>query len=434
VTATDLHPAEALGDVPALLEKEGVHLVLGGHRDEDFAAADLVVVSPGVPLSLPALQRAREHNVPIVTEIDLAPSELGARTVAVTGSNGKSTTTALVAAMLGADTGREAVPAGNFGTPLIEAARDDHENRWYALELSSFQLESLQVLRAAAAVLLNVRPDHLDRHGSFDDYRAAKAKIALHRARGAVLVYDADDEVASAIAAEADAPTWPVSVTRELRRGAYVSGEHLVLDTGDGPQTLMPAAEVPLPGRHNLANVLAAAAACRSCGVSADAIGRAVAGFEGLPHRLQQVASRAGVRFVDDSKATNVDSAIAAIRSFPGGHLYVLLGGRDKAGRFEPLAHALETRGATAITFGEAGSRIAEVLAPGLTGALVRCSTMADAIDRAAEMAAAGDTVLLAPACASFDAFANYGARGEAFALHARSLPPERIGCRSAGP
>jgi UDP-N-acetylmuramoylalanine--D-glutamate ligase len=422
VTATDRAAAAELGPIPGELAAEGVALALGGHRAEDFGAAELIVLSPGVPTDLPPLAQARERGVPIVSEIDLVPPEIGERVIAITGSNGKSTTTALAAAMLDACTGREGVPSGNFGTPLIEAAADDHPGRWYALELSSFQLETIQTLRAAAAVLLNVRPDHIDRHGSFEEYRAAKAKVALLRAPGALLVYDADDADAAEIAEHADPPRGPVSTREPAERGAYLDDRELVLEVTGAREALMKADEVPLHGRHNLSNTLAAAAACRACGVDLDAIRRGVRHFAGLPHRLQEVGTAAGVRFIDDSKATNVDAAIEAIGAAPGRRLFVLLGGRDKAGRFGPLADALSRRGARALTFGEAGPRIAEALDERLEEPVQRCDAMEQAVRQAAEQAGPGDTVLLAPACASFDAFRSYVHRGEAFARVVESL------------
>lgn len=433
VTATDRASAAELGDTPGRLAAEGVALSLGGHRLEDFLATQLIVLSPGVRTDLEPLRRAGAEGTPIVSEIDLVPPELGERVIAITGSNGKSTTTALAAAMLSAAVGREGAPAGNFGTPLVEAAEEDHPGRWYALELSSFQLETVQTLRAAAAVLLNVKPDHIDRHGSFEEYRAAKAKIALLRAAGAPLIHEADDAEASAIAREADAPRLAVSASGPLEAGAFLDGSMLVLSTGAGREKLMPADEVPLFGRHNLSNVLAAALACRACGVELDAIREGVRAFHGLPHRLQDVGSLGGIRFVDDSKATNVDAAIEAIRAAPGRRLLVLIGGRDKEGRFEPLAEALSGRGALAFTFGEAGERIADALDRCMDRRAERCRTMEEATRRAAEQAEDGDTVLLAPACASFDAFRSYAHRGEAFARAARELGAEREGERRAG-
>jgi UDP-N-acetylmuramoylalanine--D-glutamate ligase len=416
VTATDSAHAADLGRTPGRLAAAGVALTLGGHRREDFLGAQLIVLSPGVPPGLPPLLEARERGIPIVNEVDLVPPEIGDRVIAITGSNGKSTTTALAAAMLGAAASREGLPAGNFGTPLTEAVAGDHPGRWYALELSSFQLETLQTLRAAAAVLLNVRPDHIDRHGSFEDYRAAKAKIALLRAAGAPLVYDSDDAEAEGIARRADAPLLPVSTRRRVVPGAYLDGNTLVLEHEGRRAELMAAEEVPLHGRHNISNTLAAAAACVACGVEPEAIRSAVRGFTGLPHRLQQVGFVGGVRFVDDSKATNVDAAIEAIGAAPGKGLFVLIGGRDKEGRFSPLGDALQRRGARALTFGEAGDRIADALGAVLDEPVERCGSMEEAIRRAAELAREGDTVLLSPACASFDAYRSYAHRGDAFA------------------
>lgn len=422
VTATDSAGRDRLGERADRLEQAGARLALGGHRLEEFLAAELIVLSPGVRTDLPELRAATERGIPIVSEIDLVPPEVGDRCLAVTGSNGKSTATGLIASVLDACPGREGVPAGNFGTPLVEAARDDHPGRWYALELSSFQLETVQALRVPAAVLLNIKPDHIDRHGSFDAYRAAKAKIALLRRPGAPLVYDADDPEAAAVCREADPPALPVSARGKLDGGAYLDGGWLVLEDRQGREELLEAGEVPLHGRHNLVNALAAAAACRACGAEPDAIRRGLRAFTGLPHRMEPVGTAGGVAFIDDSKATNVDAAVEAVGAAPGRRLFVLLGGRDKAGRFGPLAAAIRDRGARAVTFGEAGPRIADALEMALSEPVVRCGPLEDAVRRAFAEAEAGDTVLLAPACASFDAFASFAARGEAFARTACEL------------
>lgn len=421
VSAWDDKSPEALSPEAQSLAEGDIHLISG----EDFShgifeTLRAVVVSPGVPLDRPLLVQARRHGVPLLSEIDLVPAEEGARAVAVTGSNGKSTTTALVAAMLG-QAGRKGVACGNYGTPFVEAYSEHPSGTWFAVELSSFQLESTTRMRFAGAVLLNVQPDHLDRHGSFESYREAKFRIAGLRRDAAVLVVGADDESASTLLSAAASPVYGVSATRRLSRGGWLDEGRLIVDLGEGAQILGDADRMPLPGRHNLLNILSAAVSCLAVSVSLEAIKGALESFSGLPHRLEEVARIGGVRFIDDSKATNVASSIEAVRAFPTGRLFVLLGGRDKDGDFEPLAQALRARHAEALVFGEAGEKIASSLERSGGIEPHRCGTMEDAIDRARALAAEGDVVLLSPACASFDAFDGFAHRGERFAAAVRA-------------
>ncbi len=432
VTATDLRELEQLGREAGALRDAGARLVLGSHPEDVFAATDAIVVSPGVPPTLPPLERARERGTPILSEIDLAADAVGGRVVAITGSNGKSTVTSLVAAMLSAS-GRETVACGNFGAPLVEATRDDRPDRLYAVEMSSFQLETTHRLRAACAILLNVQPDHLDRHGNFGAYRAAKWRIAELRRPGAPLVLAADDPEVSPLAERAAGPVVAVRLARESDAGAFVRGDDLVLRTAAGLERLASVREIPLLGRHNWINVLCAAVAARALGADLAGIRDGLAGFPPLPHRLQEVARVSGIRFIDDSKATNVAASRAAIHALAEpdradrGRLIVLLGGRDKDSDFAPLAAALRDAGARALTFGEAGAAIGRALAAAGGRDLVAAELagLEEATRAAFEMAASGDAILLSPACASFDAYDGFAARGDAFAAVARSLAEE---------
>ncbi|MBP7146016.1 MAG: UDP-N-acetylmuramoyl-L-alanine--D-glutamate ligase [Acidobacteria bacterium] len=429
VTGTDMQPVERLGREAAALAEANVRLVCGAHDENDFVGADLLVVSPGVPLDIPPIAAARARGVPVISEIDLVAGAVGERLIAITGSNGKTTTTALVAAMLSA-AGREGVPCGNYGTPLVDAVQGDHPDRWYALEISSFQLETTSSLRAAGAVLLNVQADHLDRHGSYLGYREAKWRIAALRAGDAPLVLNADDPDVAPLGAQALPPVLEVSVERAVAAGGFQQGDELRLRTGHGEELLARSGELQLPGRHNRVNVLAAAVACRALDLPLDALHSAATSFRPLPHRLQEVALVGGVRYVDDSKGTNVGSVLVALEAIrenlgplppAGPRIHVLLGGRDKSSDFRPLAHALARAGSTPLAFGEAGPRIALAL-EGEGVAVERCGSLEDAVQRAAELARPGDVVLLSPACASFDAFSGYAARGDAFAAAARRL------------
>ncbi len=428
VTATDALPVEKLDREVAALGAAGVRLVCGGHDARDFAAAELIVLSPGVPFTLPELEPARARGVPIVSELDLVAERVSARTVLITGSNGKTTTTALVAEMLKA-AGQDAVACGNYGLPLVDAAQGDAGTRWYAVEISSFQLETTNAMRAAAAILLNVQADHLDRHGSFAAYRAAKYRVAEDRAKGAPLVLVADDPELAPLAASARPPVLEVSALGRVAAGGFVEHGELRLALGGREEPLAGAAELPLPGRHNRVNVLAAAVALRAVGFPLEPLRRAALAFAPLPHRLQDVALVRGVRFVDDSKGTNVGAVLEALVAMretllPSARIFTLLGGRDKDGDFRPLAAALAQQGGIAVTFGEAGPRIAAVL-EAVGSPVAKRGSLEDAVAHAASLAAPGDLVLLSPACASFDAFTGYAARGDAFAAAARSLAAE---------
>jgi UDP-N-acetylmuramoylalanine--D-glutamate ligase len=379
-----------------------------------------------VPLDLPELHAARENHVAICSELDLVAHVVDDRVIGITGSNGKSTSTALAAAMLGA-AGHDGVPCGNFGLPLCDAVQGDHPGRWYALELSSFQLDITSRLTASAAVLLNVQADHLDRHGDIHAYRAAKEKIAALRRPGAPLVLAVDDPLVADFAHRAGGPVLSVSADHEVASGGFVRDGRLTLRLGGNEETLIDAAQLAIPGRHNRVNALAAAVACRAVGVPADALRRALTTFRALPHRIQEIALVGGVRYVDDSKATNVGSVLEAIRALrertdEGRRIFVLLGGRDKGSDFGPLAAALTGGGASAITFGEAGPLIAAALERGGVTPCARVCTLEDAVAAAHAAAVPGDTVLLSPACASFDAFTSYAHRGDVFAAAARAL------------
>ena len=422
VSATDRRSADDLGTGARALGEAGVTLHLGGHPAEAFRDVEAIVLSPGVDPALAPVAAAADRGVPLVSEIDLVADRLGARVLAVTGTNGKSTTTALLAAML-AEAGFDAVPCGNYGTPLVEAAEGDHPGRRYALEISSFQLETTHLLRSGAAILLGVRPDHLDRHGSLAAYRAAKERVFLLRAPGAPGICCVDDPLAAELARDARPPVLAVTLEGRTEAAGFVEEDSLVLHLPGQPATpLLPVDELPLPGRHNRWNVLAAALAAAVAGAGVTEIAAAVRRFRALPHRLEEVAQVRGVLFVDDSKATNVDAALRAIEAFPGRRLHVLLGGRDKDGDFRPLAAALAAAGARALVYGEAGPRIAAVLEAEGFRELERCDDLAEATRRAFAGAAPGDVVLLAPACASFDAFRSYAHRGETFAALARGI------------
>lgn len=424
VAATDNAPLESLPAEVRALESAGVRLTCGTHDEADFAWADLIVVSPGVPLEIPPLAAAVAAGTPLLSEVDLVARRVAGRAIGITGSNGKSTVTALVAAMLEGG-GLEALACGNYGLPLVDAVQGDSGSRWYAIELSSFQLATTRRLRLEAAVILNVQPDHLDRHGSFEAYAAAKESIAERRSPDAPLVLVVDDSHLATFAERANPPLLRVSGAGPVDEGGFEREGDLFLRLAGRETLLARGAELPIPGRHNRLNILSAALACASVGVGNDEIRKGLAGFRALPHRLETVATIDGVLYVDDSKATNVASSIEALSAIGErieGRVLLLLGGRDKDGDFRPLARAMRDQTAQPIVFGEAGPTIAETLREEGLAPPAPFPKMVVALHAARSLASRGDAVLLSPACASFDEFKGYADRGDHFARAVREL------------
>jgi len=391
VTLTDarseLEPSES-----NQLRDARVALELGAQRLETFTSADLLVVSPGIPLEEPQIAAAREAGVPVMGEIELASRWLTGRIVAITGTKGKSTTTTLTGRMFTAG-GLTAVVGGNIGTPLSSQVAASTPETFHIVEVSSFQLETTETFHPWIAVLLNLSSDHLDRHGSMEAYGAAKAKIFANQTPDDWAVINADDPQTLALA----------------RAGRA----RKVFFSADAP--LVPLSSIRLIGRHLVADVMAAATVAQLAGVPADAMVRAVESFSGLEHALEPVAVVDGVRFVNDSKATNVEAAQRAIESFDTG-LVVIMGGRFKSGDFSLLRDPLRSRDAKVVAIGEAASMIERALQGAVPVEVA--ATLEAAVRRAYELARAQGTegvVLLAPACASFDMFRDYAERGRAF-------------------
>jgi UDP-N-acetylmuramoylalanine--D-glutamate ligase len=421
VVATDRKSASELQTEVSILEGLGVRLELGGHRAATFAAAQEVVVSPGVPADLPELRVARAAGVPVIAEIELAFRHLQGRMAAVTGTKGKSTTTAALGAMLEADGGDVRV-GGNIGEALIGLVPGSTPATRFAVEVSSFQLEGIRTFRPDVAVFLNLSEDHLDRHSSFAEYAAAKGRIFLNQRPEDCAVVNADDPRVLEAARGARSRALPFHAASSPPEGAPVaffeSGEAR-LRTDTGTETLFALASVQLPGPHLAGDLLAAAAAARALGASPAAIGKAVASFRGAEHVLEYVATVDGARYFNDSKATNLLAARKSLESFPGPVL-LILGGRYKGGDFAELAPVLRDRGKAVLAIGEAQERIVASL--GTVLPVEACSTLAAAVARARALAERGDTVLLAPACSSFDMFQDYAARGRAFKDEVRRL------------
>jgi len=412
VVASDRRSASELQTEVSILEPLGVRMELGGHRAATFVAAREVVVSPGVPSDLPELRAARAAGVPVIAEIELAFRHLRGRMAAVTGTKGKSTTTAALGAMLQADGGDVRV-GGNIGEALIGLVAGSTAATRFAVEVSSFQLEGIESFRPDVAVFLNLSEDHLDRHASFAEYAAAKARIFENQRPQDWAVVNADDPrvLRAARAARsrslafhpAGAPEGP---------GAFFEAGRACLRTDAGTETLFSLSSVRLPGPHLAGDLLAAATAAHALGAASSAIARAVASFRGAEHVLEYVGTVDGASYFNDSKATNVLAARMSVESFPG-PILLILGGRYKGGDFAELAPALRDRGKAVLAIGEAQERIASSL--GTVLPVHACGNLAAAVARARTLAEPGDTVLLAPGCSSFDMFLDYAARGRAF-------------------
>jgi len=423
VTLTDMRDA-----IPqeGHLRAAGVALELGGHNSETLLRADLIVLSPGVPPTQPAIAAARAAGVPIIGELELASRWLRGRVVAITGTKGKSTTTTLTGRMLEAG-GHRVLVGGNIGHALSAQVDDSTEDTIHVVETSSFQLECTDTFHPWIAVLLNFSPDHLDRHADIAEYAAAKARVFANQTTEDWALLNADDEPSQTLAQDARARRLLFATEQGLREGVLVAGDAIVRRSAGGDQVLVPLSAVKLLGRHLLADVAAAAAVAWIVGVDPAAMTQAVETFTGLEHALEPVTDIGGVRFVNDSKATNIEAALRAIESFGSG-LVVILGGRFKGGDFAELRAALVERGATVVAIGEATPLVREALVPAVP--VNEAADMPAAVRTAFAAASPGDTVLLAPACASFDMFKDYAERGRVFKQSVAKLQAEWSGTR----
>jgi UDP-N-acetylmuramoylalanine--D-glutamate ligase len=385
--------------------------------DASFADADLIVLSPGVPPDLDAIENARRRGVRIIGDLELASWFLEGQIIGITGANGKTTTTALTGHILAAS-GVAAQVGGNIGitgTSPAAMVKTSRAGQWNVLELSSFQLETTETFRAHIGAALNITPDHLDRHHTMEKYAEAKARLFVNQRAGDFAVLNADDPICASFAGRGGGAAVWFSSTREVSPGAFLRNGCIFLEG----EPLMKAAEVPLRGLHNLENAMAAAAMARLAGVAHTQIREAVMSFPGVEHRLEFVREIDGVAWYNDSKATNVDATLKAIAAFPGG-LWVILGGKDKNSDYSPLAEPLRAKAHGALLIGAAAGKIEAQLHGAVP--FIRCGTMEAAVAEARVWAKPGDTVLLAPACASFDQFENFEHRGREFKRLVREL------------
>jgi UDP-N-acetylmuramoylalanine--D-glutamate ligase len=413
VTVSDLRSAQALSkEIPSLLEA-GIVVEAGGHGLLTFRRQDLIVVSPGVPLSTPELVQVRRLGLPIIGELELAARFLKGKVLAITGSNGKTTTTTLSGEIFSA-AGFNPLVAGNIGLPVIDVVDQSTEAGWSVLEVSSFQLETTESFHPHVAVILNITPDHLDRHGTFENYVAMKEKIFANQTGEDYLILNGDDPTTQQAASRTKSQVLWFSRSKIVRCGAFLlDGMVMFRPTEQGkPLPVLPLAEIPLKGEHNIENVLAAVCAACVAKIPAETIAHAVAAFQAVEHRLEFVAAIHGVDYYNDSKATNVDATAKAIASFPG-NIHLILGGKDKNSDYTQLNALLRARVKTVYTIGSAAEKIESQIS-GVTR-IIHTGTLEAAVDQAAGQAVAGDVVLLAPACSSFDQFENYEQRGKVF-------------------
>jgi UDP-N-acetylmuramoylalanine--D-glutamate ligase len=400
---------ELRNEIPSLLD-HGITVETGGHGERTFRGQDLIVVSPGVPVDAPLLVQARAMGEAVIGEIELAAKFLPGPLVAITGSNGKTTTTTLTGEILAAG-GVPTLVGGNIGTPAISLTERATRETAIVLEVSSFQLETIHTFRPKVAVVLNVTPDHLDRHCTFEAYVDAKARIFENQTPEDFAVLNEDDPTCVAMAARTRAQVFWFSRHKEVKQGAWVRGGNIVFRDGSQQREIMQVSEIPLKGAHNLENVLAAACAGALMGCSPEKIRQAVRDFKAVEHRLEFVATIRGVDYYNDSKATNVDATIKALESFPA-NIHLILGGKDKGSDYTVLNNLLRQRVKRVYTIGAAAAKIESQVKD---VEVVHAETLESAVRKANAVAQSGDVVLLAPACASFDQFKNYEQRGQVF-------------------
>jgi len=437
VTATDSAPEAELRPEALALREKGVRLELGGNRPQPFETADLVVISPGVPQDAAPLDRSRKLGIPVLGEVELASRFIGQPIVAITGTNGKTTTTTLVGEML-RRSGMEVFVGGNIGTPLISYVNSDQKAGVIVVEISSFQLDTIERFRPKVAVLLNIAEDHLDRYPDLDAYTRSKNRIFENQGPADFAILNGADirvaELSRNVVSQKLFFGRAGLVTQQAgAEGALVTDEAIVFHTrlwrpeeqsgiaknNDGTEAVVSCSAIKLFGRHNIENAAAAALAALAAGGRLSAVKNTLQQFGGLPHRLEFVAAIAGVRYYNDSKATNIDAVLRAIECFSV-PIVLLLGGRNKRGDFRLLKENLRRRVKQVILFGEAGDEIAAALDGTVTTS--RAGSMAQVVATASRIASAGDVVLLSPGCASFDMYENYARRGEDFRRNVEKL------------
>lgn len=386
-------------------------LELDGNRGASFASCDLVVVSPGMPLTLPVFEISRKAGIPVIAEIELAYRHLKGKILGITGSNGKTTTTTLVAELING-AGLRGHAAGNIGIPLIDFVADSSPNDIYAVELSSFQLEGIQEFRASIGAILNLTPDHMDRYADFEEYIAAKQRIFQNQKITDFAVLNRDDPRTAGMAAHLGSRPILFSRLHEIESGAFVRDGWVIFRNEGCEHSLFPVNAIGLKGNHNVENVLAACAMAILAGAPPETLEETVRKFRGVEHRTEFVAELEGVQYFNDSKATNIDATLKSLEAFQG-NILLIAGGRDKASDFTLLRSLVQERVRHLVVIGEAAEKLKNALSDVV--ATTDAVSMKEAVSICRQLAKPGDIVLLAPACASFDMFQNYEHRGRTF-------------------
>jgi UDP-N-acetylmuramoylalanine--D-glutamate ligase len=407
--------AQLRQEIPLLLDK-GITVETGHHGERTFRDQDMIVVSPGVPFDQPQIEQARKQGIRVIGEIELAALFVAGHVIAITGSNGKTTTTSLCGDIIKAG-GERTLVGGNIGTPAISFAEQADADTWSVLEISSFQLETIESFRPEIAAILNITPDHLDRHHTFANYASAKERVFENQSASDYAVLNADNEPCVEIGKRLKSQVLWFSRLHDVRRGAFLRGETIVYRDGKD-QEILSVNDMLLKGAHNVENVLAAVCVGMAAGVAPEQIRKAVSQFKAVEHRLEYTATVKGVEYYNDSKATNVDATIKALESFAKG-VHLILGGKDKGSPYTVLNDLLHERVKTVYTIGAAASKI-EAEVSGVE--VVHAETLENAVKLASQKAVKGDVVLLAPACASFDQFQSYEHRGRVFKELVRSM------------
>jgi len=405
-------------DVLNRVRDAGVRLELGPHRKETFINSDLIIVSPGVPLEMEALRAAREKGVRFIGEMELASRLFNTPVIAVTGTNGKTTAVTLIGEMI-KRSGRKVFVGGNIGTPAMDYAAGEKDCDYAVLEVSSFQLDTIETFCPRVALLLNITPDHLERYVGFDAYVQSKLRIFENQGKGTYAVLNDDDESLHSFN-KPDGPTLlRYGMEKDKRRQAYMEGRRLTARLPGEKEISFDTTTFLLPGTHNIENLMGVVLAALAAGVDHGTIQSCISSFRGLPHRIEPVGDINGVGFYDDSKATNVDAALRAIKSFER-PIILIAGGRHKGGEYRPMVDASRGKVKTAILMGESRHLMAEAFEGIIPW--VFAQDMKDAVVRAFDLAVQGDVVLLAPACSSFDMFTDYSHRGNVFKMEMERL------------
>lgn len=414
VALNDAQPVEKWNADALSLKNEGVGCLGGELPGWLLDQLDLVVISPGVPTKAIPLRYAERAGAEVIGEVELASRYLKGRIVAITGSNGKTTTTSLIGRLL-KDAGLQTLVGGNIGTPLISLVESSRDDGWTVVEMSSFQLETIKEFHPTVAVALNVTPNHMDRYESFTDYAAAKHRIFMNQTSGDVAILNADDEIISSWTKGLRAHVTLFSVQQELEEGLFLRGREIVSRGHGGERVLLKSDEMKLRGLHNVENVLAAVAAGLACGAAPDSMRETIRNFAPVEHRLEFVAEVEGIKFYNDSKATSVDATVKALEAFAdeAGKVVLILGGRGKKAPYAPLATLVRERVRKLVLVGEDAETIEREL--GELAPSERAKDLGEAVTISFQAAQAGDIVLLAPACASFDMFKSFEHRGSVF-------------------